>query len=96
MKISFTDPERQWLHRMVSALIRVAHKGNQKLISAAGKMRYKFDGPASYVNLTQRERALLMAIASHRRESLQTSPSEERDITSSILFKLEGPTDEAA
>jgi hypothetical protein len=73
MKIVFDAAELTWLHEFVNQTLMVA-RGREDfapLARTAAKMRYKFHGIPSYVNLTGKERALLSEMIDYRLGSLR-------------------------
>ena len=91
MKLHFTTEQSTWLHNMVRNLMSIT-KSSDDMNRVASKMRYKFHGAPATVFLTGKERALIHEVASYRFASLETQPTEERDVVKSIVKTLEGGT----
>ena len=87
MKLYFPPEECKWLHSKITQLVSISRKreDSANIARLAAKMRYKFSGAPPVVFLTGKECRLLRDIAEYRLNSLETSPSEERDVVKAIL-----------
>ena len=97
MKIVFAPKELEWLNATTLSLSAVAARRRDdddgKLMRLAAKMKYKFTPNASYVNLTGRERDLVLDIVRYAKTQLTglNAVGEEAEVLSSIEGKVYDP-----